>query len=306
MFSTHDLELQYNKMEKTIKLKQKRKESFIRSNWLRINYHSKKLYHCLIINLRNEQTILFIIGCQRSGTSITTQVFELDWNTKVYGETSELSTDDPVGKIRLNAFDKVKATIKNNKVPFVITKPLVETQNILNLLNNFKDSKALWMFRHYKDVASSNLKEFGLKNGINNLRPIVENEPNNWRSENVPDFVRNIVLTYFSEDMLPHDAAALFWFVRNYWFFELQLEKNPRVIMCKYDDMVSKPSETFRSIYKFAGQHYPGDKIVKDIDSSSKGKGKKVELSPEIDKLCRELLYKMNDIYTQKSLEGFQ
>lgn len=291
---------------KATKVKQKRKKPIISKIWLKLFYLSKTLYHFLRMKPHNGQTILFIIGCQRSGTSITTKVFDLDWNTKVYGELSELSSDDPIGRIRFNSLDKVKAAIEKNKVPFIITKPLVETQNILKLLDYFKDSKALWMFRHYKDVVSSNLKEFGIKNGINNLRPIVGNEPNNWRSEAVPDNVRTIVLNHFSEDMLPNDAAALFWFIRNYWFFELQLATNPRVIMCKYDDMVSKPGEIFKSIYVFAGQQYPGDKIVIDIDSTSKGKGQRVELSSEIDKLCSELLYKLDDVYSQKNYYGFQ
>ncbi len=281
-------------------MKQKQKRSIIRRLRFKLFRTSKSAYQFFKMNSQNEQTILFIIGCQRSGTSITAEVFELDWNSKVYKEFSELSSEDLVGKIRLNSLNKVKAIIEKNKVPFIISKPLVETQNTLKLFDYFENSKGLWMFRHYRDVVSSNLKKFGIKNGINNLRPIVDNSPNNWRSEHVPDNVRNIVLKYFSEDMLPNDAAAIFWFVRNQWFFELQLVNNPRIMMCRYDDMVCDPGVTFKNIYKFAGQQYPGDRIVKDIKTSSMGKGKKVELSPEIDKLCEELLCKMNDVYSKK------
>ena len=283
-----------------MEIKQRQKESIIHRLRFKLFRTSKSAYHFFKTNPLNEQTILFIIGCQRSGTSITAEVFELDWNSKVYGEFSELSSEDPIGRIRFNPFDKVKAVIEKNKVPLIISKPLVETQNVLKLLDYYGKSKGLWMFRHYRDVVSSNLKKFGIRNGINNLRPIVDNTPNNWRSEHVPDDVRNIVLKYFSEDMLPNDAAAIFWFVRNQWFFKLELVNNPRIMMCRYDDMVNHPSLTFKNIYKFAGQQYPGDRIVKDIDSSSRGKGRKVELSPEIDKLCDGLLCRMNDVYSKR------
>jgi hypothetical protein len=41
------------------------------------------------------------------------------------------------------------------------------------------------MFRNYESVASSNLKVFGINNGINDLKPIINDDKNNWRSEKV-------------------------------------------------------------------------------------------------------------------------
>jgi hypothetical protein len=87
------------------------------------------------------------------------------------------------------------------------------------------------MFRGYKDVASSNIKYFGLTNGTNDLIPIVNHEPNNWRSENVSSHVRETILKYFSKDMNPYDAAVLFWFARNSIYFDRELDENPRVML---------------------------------------------------------------------------
>ena len=168
----------------------------------------KEIYQLLKLRSSHKKTVLFIVGCQRSGTSLTIQIFDRDLNTKVYEELSKLSSNDLRNKIRLNPLESVKKVVDKNKVPLIVSKPLVETQNSLKLLNYFQGSKALWMYRHYKDVASSNLTLFGIENGINNLRPIVENDSQNWRSENVPENVRKVVFDHFSEDMNPYDAAV--------------------------------------------------------------------------------------------------
>lgn len=274
-------------------------------NWDRISFRvlrARKAMYRLpkIREMNGSKMILFIVGCQRSGTTLMTRVFEEDFNTKVYDESSALSSRDGVHKIRLNPLPMVKMQLGKNKAPLVVLKPLVETQNILKLLEYFEGSKALWMYRNFRDVALSNLIHWGIKNGINNLRPIIENQPHNWRSENVSEYTRKIVNRYFSEDMNPYDAAALFWFVRNQLFFELKLGQDPRVTMCRYDDFITDSKQMMQKIYAFIGCEYPSDKILAPVRSDVNGKGKSINLSPDIELLCKELFDKLNRVYESK------
>lgn len=270
-------------------------------NWERLADRSlrvKKKIHQFFDykNISDKKALLFIIGCQRSGTTLMTKIFERDFRTRVYGEFSKMSSLDTKHKIRLNPLPWVKAEIERDRVPLVVLKPLVETQNSLKLLEYFEDARALWMYRDYRDVASSNLANFGMGNGINNLRAIVQNAPQNWRSENVLDDTRNIVLKYFSEEMNPYDAAALFWLARNRLFFELGLDRHPRVTMCKYEDLLANPEKIMKGIYRFAGTDYPSDDILVDVRPDS-GKGKSIKLSPAVELLCKELLEKLDAAY---------
>lgn len=226
-----------------------------------------------------------------------TRMFDRDLDVKVYGEFSKLSSNDRYEKLRLNPLSSVKRVVDGDRPRLVVLKPLVETQNSLKLLDYFAGSKALWMYRHYKDVASSSLKRFGIKNGIDDLRPIVENSPENWRSENVSEGIREIVLEHFSENMNPYDAAALFWFARNSLFFKLNLDTNPDVIMCKYEELVTNPRKIVQGIYGFVGQSFPGENIVAESHRESLQKGKSITLSPEVDLLCKELLEKLDRVY---------
>lgn len=256
----------------------------------------KELYQLLRTGSADEaRKLLLVIGCQRSGTTLISETFGKDWNVKIYPEHSALSSKDKIDRLRLNSLASVQKTINNDRFPLIVLKPLVETQNADRLLAFFPGARAVWMYRHYKDVVSSNLNRFGLGNGIKNLRYIVKGDPGNWRSERVPPDVKALVESCFSEAMNPYDAAALFWYVRNRYYFDLHLDDHPRVMKCQYADFVTSPEQVIQSIYLFIGQPYPGNNILRDIHAASIGKGDGVVLSPEVEDLCAKLWYRLKD-----------
>jgi hypothetical protein len=265
---------------------------------------NRKRFYQSVISKKDQKSILFIVGCQRSGNSMMQNIFNKDLNTKCYHEFSEISSNDPLGGIRLNSLDLVKKEFSTLKAPLIVLKPLVESQNVPELLSYFDNSLALWMFRNYKDVALSNIKRFGVPNGINDLRPIVNGEPDNWRSEKVADHVRNTVAKYFSEGMNPYDAAVLFWWARNSIFFDLELGKHPRVMMCSYEDFVLGPEAFVKGIYQRLGQPYPATNITAEVHPNSREKGKNLELSPAIEQLALEMQAKLESAYRDELLKG--
>src|SRR5512138_994897 len=101
----------------------------------------KKVYQ-VVLSRKVQQSILFIVGCQRSGTSMLLNVFDRDLNTKCFGEFSKLTWDDSLGEIRLNSLELVKKEFSKVKAPLIVAKPLVESQNILELLDYFPNSSA--------------------------------------------------------------------------------------------------------------------------------------------------------------------
>jgi hypothetical protein len=263
-------------------------------------YLKKKLHH-FVIPYSKEKSLLFIVGCQRSGTTMISKLFNEDLNTNNYGEYSKLSSLDKIGKIRLNPLHLVYQEIKKDKAPFTILKPLVESQNTNILLDYFSESKALWVYRDFKDVASSNLIKFGIQNGIKNLRPIVNDDKNNWRSENVTEDERKLICRFFSEEMNPYDAAVLFWILRNNIYFKQKMDKNPRVLICKYEHFIKYPDKVLKDIYGSLNQIFPGDNITKSIHSKSVHKGKDLDISDEIEQLAIDLLNKLDHSFCEKN-----
>ena len=263
--------------------------------------NKKRIYQSITAN-KVQQGILFIVGCQRSGTSMMLHVFEGDLNTHCFAERSKLTSKDTVRGIRLNSPELIKRQLSKIRAPLIVIKPLVESQNTPTLLDYFDNSRAVWMYRNYKAVALSNIKQFGLESGVNNLRPIVNKDTQNWRAEKVSEHVWETISKHFSEDMNPYDAAALFWFARNSLYFDLKLDEDSRVILCRYEDFVVEPEKYMRGIYQQVGQVYPAG-IASIVHSHSIKKGKDIEFSPQVEQLVQELQNKLESVYQSKVLQ---
>lgn len=248
------------------------------------------------------RTVLMIMGCQRSGTSLTYWIFERDFNSRIFRESSILSSDDKEEGLRLNTIGQINQELDRRQVPVVVMKPLVESQRAAELLQAISGSRVLWLYRHYQDVASSNLKAFGMDNGIRDLRPFVNREAGNWRSQNASAETLAVIDRFFAEDMNPYDAAALFWYARNQLFFDQGLDQRPDVLLCRYEDMVRQPAGTIQRVYAEIGVPYPGDHIVQDVHPQSIGKGRKSTLSPEVEAVCGELLDRLDRAYETTAL----
>lgn len=256
----------------------------------------KNVYQKLLVSRVPHKNILFIVGCQRSGTTMILNIFDKDYAVKVYREESDLSSDDPTGR-RFKSLEEVGQVIDSNKVGAIVAKPLVETQNIDKLLEHFSDARALWVYRNYKDVVSSNLKSFGVRNGLLNIKPIYESATDNWRSDRVSPTTIEIIRKYYDENISEQDAAALFWYCRNVLFFERQLEDDKRALLCKYEEFVKAPDTAMKQIYSFMETPFPKNNPTAMVHAGSVRKGKDVALSLEIEKLCNELMVRLDAIF---------
>lgn len=258
----------------------------------------RKYIYQMFLSYKATKTIIFVVGCQRSGTSLMMRIFDRDHNSKVFRELDDVFSETK--SMRLKELPLVKNVLDLEKVRLVVAKPLLDSQHCSEILDAFPGSYALWMYRNYKDVAKSNLNEFGIHNGIKDILPVVQNQNDDWRAEYVSEDTRQIIKRYYSEDMNPHDASALFWYLRNIMFFELKFDCNPGVIVCKYEDLVSDPHSVMQKIYTNTGIVYPGSHIVKDVHTGAKGRGTGLDLLPEIDSMCNTLWEKLNNVYEKK------
>jgi len=254
--------------------------------WFRLR---KRVFQFLKYRPGQEKVILFIVGCQRSGTSMIHHQFRLDFNTVTFDEVSPFSSHDLKEGLRLNPIPEVKGLIYSTRAPFILAKPLVESQNLTGLLDEIPGSKALWMYRHYQDVVRSNLRYFGQQNGRKDLVPIVRNDQSDWRAENLGSEDLQIIRGLYSPDMDPNDAAALFWYARNSLFFSRNYPADSRIRLCRYEDLVTDPAFIMVEAYGFVGRSYPGDRIVAGVFPDSKGKGRDVNLSGPVRELCEQL-----------------
>lgn len=259
-------------------------------------FRARKSLHQALTRYPDDKSILFILGCQRSGTTLLAEIFQRDLDAKSYGEYSKLTSDGKTESIRLNTLDSVGAVLEKDRPPLITVKPLVESQNATCLLEHFPNSHVLWAYRDYRGVSRSNAKKFGINNGIIDLKPVVNREPNNWRAEKVSDQTYAIVARHYSTDMNPWDAHVLVWYSRNILFFEQSLDQHPNVMLCRYEDLVTHPAEVMQSVYQHVGQRYPGSEITKTVHARSVGKGRDLEISPALRALADDLLARLDSV----------
>ena len=251
---------------------------------------------------------LFILGCQRSGTTMIVEALDKDWRVKTFPEHSAVNL--PAGdrrpwsvratsrhSIRMKPLDQVAAKLERSRYPLVVLKPLVESQKAQAILRTIDHAVCLWVFRHYRDVARSNFRFFSPDVNRINLEPMIRREPDNWRSELVPEDVREMVARHYSPDMNPFDGGALFWYARNRLFFDLDLAAEERVLALRYEDLVSDPERLLRRVYDTAGVAFPGRRIIEDIHPRSVGLGRELELCPEIERACERVWVELNAVY---------
>ncbi len=245
--------------------------------------------------LPSEHRIFFILGCQRSGTTLLLRIFEEDWNAQVYREVSALSRQ--AGLRRLQPPEVLQRIFARQRAPLIVLKPLVESQRAAFLLEAFPQGRAVWMLRHYRSVAHSSLRRFGERNGIADLRPIVRGEQDNWRSENLPPAVRDFIRERFAEGMPPYEAAVLFWYARNTLFFHQNLQAHSRVRLCRYRDLVSTPETCLGALYAWLGLPFPGRRVCCQVRRDIRLEPPDFPLAPEVEQAAQSLWEDLLNVY---------
>jgi hypothetical protein len=238
--------------------------------------------------------LIFIFGCQRSGTTLLSRIFDRDPTSLVYNERSALTSDDSPRGLRLNPLPDVARQLNATPVGLTVLKPLVESHRSSDLLDYFEGSKAIWLYRNYWSVAKSIVERWGPDHPIQQLQPIVEERPGDWRSEGLSLLSRENIRSRFSVELDPLDTSALFWYARNRLFFDQNLVQDERVYLCRYEELVGDPWVEMNRIYRFLGLPSPDPRIVKGVHVSSLGALKAVGFSPSIRELCQGLLDDLN------------
>lgn len=87
-----------------------------------------------ILNNRDgQQTLAFILGCQRSGTTMLRRLLQDDFRVRTFKEFGEITVDSGKG-IRLRPLDEVTQVFNASPEPLIIAKPLVESHRASELL----------------------------------------------------------------------------------------------------------------------------------------------------------------------------
>jgi hypothetical protein len=203
---------------------------------------------------------------------------------------------------RLRSNETVKRLIKKSDKPIIVFKPVLDSQHTDRLLDLWPNAKAIWIYRDYRDVVNSSVKRWqgDQKDIMYGIAAEIRREPKHHQyaiSDRMSERTVNLVRELCSPAMSPEDGAALLWYVRNLIYFDLVLEKDPRILLVRYEDLVTGPRQYFPRIFGFIGCYFD-QKYIGDIFDTSVKKAAAPAINKEVELLCSEMLQRLDHQYS--------
>ncbi len=254
----------------------------------------------------NKKMPIFVLGCQRSGTTMLIKHLGKSSEISVYGEGDPRANKDH----RFKDEQAIKRVIAKDRKQRIIFKPLNDIQYADRFLEFHKNAKAIWIYRNYNDVVNSAIIKWkDVQKNI--IFWIAKHYGQPWDCNNKYDRDCAIYAEGMSKDaaqtlkqavhsdMSNEDGAALLWFSRSKFYFDLGLDKNENVLLVKYEDIVENPTKFFKRIFDFIECRYD-DNYAKGIRTTSIEKKQAPSLTNEIASICDDMTAKLNSAYAQQ------
>lgn len=239
----------------------------------------------------DQRRVLLIFGCQRSGTTMLQQTFlDRSWRVLILEEHDHRLVGRAPGPEETSWQEYSTVLGRIHRLPFevVAAKPLVESASATTLMDAAGAVKAVWMIRHYAEVARSNVSKFGMDNPYRDLQPIRSRDATDWRYTGVTEETWEMVTALLDRGLTPLDAAALFWWTRNQLYFDQRLWEDDRIRILRYERACNEPEDVIRSLSGHIGLTLPIGSIAPRVRARPLPP-ETPELDPEVDRLCRKL-----------------
>jgi len=199
--------------------------------------------------------LVFIFGCQRSGTTMLRSFIGFDSRIDDHGEGDppyfwQVPVEDP-RYLRIVPDDEIQRLSQAQRSPVVLIKPLHDSQRAAELLRRFPRSKGIWIFRHYHEVILSHLNYYkGRYDPLPYVKDLLDLNECSWKAEHLGPRMKEFILRHRSEATTPTAAYALFWLARNSLLFD---QDHPDLLTLNYADLVAKPGPALDVLSQHVG-----------------------------------------------------
>lgn len=261
----------------------------------------------------SRKSSIFILGCQRSGTTLLERIFDVAIGISVYGEGDKRAMRTK-NFYRIRDQRTIRRLIARDPERIVAFKPLNDSQHADRLLQAHPNAKVIWIYRSFGDTINSMVRKWG-SHESNIVKWIRDNAPTPRLAADQPSFAIYAermhpdtlarISSLANDRITDEDGAALVWYIRNRIFFDLNLQNDRRVLLVRYEDLVTDPESNLARIGDFAGCTLDST-CSAIIVSSSIAKEASPTLQGPIEELCRTLQASLDATYeTQRRLNRF-
>lgn len=227
---------------------------------------------------------VLVAGMQRSGTNLLMDVLDASRMTQVFHET------DPRAFNRYEMRERahIRQLAATCPAPVFVIKALCELDQLPSLMQDLSPAQTLWIVRDWRNSVSSAIRSFG--NFVAQWGRLIHGYASkDWRGRGMSDATRNILRALYRPEASETDGAAIMWYYRNMLFFEQGLERDPRVKLIFYEELVEDPMQQVATIYAFLGLRGFNSRIARRIHSHSIQRRMPPGISPGVAELCNKL-----------------
>lgn len=194
---------------------------------------------------------------------------------------------------RLRSAPTLERLIRRSPAPVVIFKPVCDAHLTDRLLERHASARAIWIHRRYQDVANSAVRNFG-NHQREALGWIVHRDYDRlgWRGERLEHGFVRLVEEVYRPEMPLEEACALFWYCRTSAYLDLGLDRDERVLLVRYEDLVSGAEVSFRRVFDFLGVRFEPD-FLRHLFASSVGKDPFPPIDRRVESACEDLMRRM-------------
>jgi Sulfotransferase domain len=250
---------------------------------------TKRLARSIVRARPDERRVVMIFGCQRSGTTMLQQTFlDRSWRVLILEEHDRRLVGPEPREVTWQEYSTVLGRIRRLPFEVVAAKPLAESASATALMDAAGAVKAVWMLRHYSEVARSNVNRFGTDNPYRDLHPIRSRDALDWRYRGATEETWQTVTALLNRRLTPYDAAALFWWTRNQLYFDQRLWEDDRIRILRYERACNQPDEVIRSLSDHIGVTLPRGSIASRVRAQPFHPETR-EFDPDVEQLCKKL-----------------
>jgi hypothetical protein len=258
-------------------------ERVFRHAGIQLERAQKRLVRTLTLHPVQRKTPVFISGSNRSGTQMVCRAIG---NSPHGWDYPEADFSIAFERYSLRSHAVIDRLIRWSPAPLVSFGSILDSQFTDALLDRFQNSRAIWVFRRYEDAVNSSIRSWG-GHQKNMMRQVSQGRLSHLgpRGLRIADENVELIRSLYSESLTDEDAGCLYWYMRNKVFFDLGLDRNPRVMALQYEDAVLNQERAFRSVFHFLGCPYH-ESVISDVFATSVGKQDWKGASAEISALC--------------------
>ncbi len=224
---------------------------------------------------------IFVLGMQRSGTTMLMYAFHRHPQTLVFDEhrSNRVYKDH-----RLRSFDIVQSFIDKAKFPAVCFKPICDSHLVKVMNDAFPNAHFIWAYRDYKDVANSSMRKFDTPTRA--VRLVCTGQPGGgWFAEGVSPSVAAGLRGTYRADLTDFDLACLSWWARNQIIVESGLINEANVTLVQYEALVSQPEIVLKWLFDRLGLDF-WERVASKITPKSIGRHPAPEMDNGVRQLC--------------------